>query len=112
MHCVSVYPCPDDKTNLNMINTLRKRYDCEIGYSGHSPGILDSVIAAVLNVKYIEKHITLDRTMYGTDQPSSLERGGLIRMINYCKAVLLMMGDGKRRISKKEKEIKDKLRGD
>lgn len=92
MHCTSIYPCPTDKLNLSMINTLKDRYSCEIGYSGHSPGVIDSYVAAALGATYIEKHITLNRAMYGSDQSSSLERNGLRLTTKNCKLMNDMLG--------------------
>jgi len=110
MHCVSIYPCPSSRLNLNMINTLRKRYNCEIGYSGHSPSILDSVIATTLGAKYIEKHITLDRAMYGSDQAASLERRGMELTYKYCNSIPIMLGSGKKVVYRKEIDNARKLR--
>jgi len=110
MHCVSLYPCPNDKLNLRMINTLRDRYNCEIGYSGHSPGILDSIVASLLGAKYIEKHITLESSMWGSDQSASLERKGLEYTIRDVRIMETILGDGKLNLSDKEKEIAKKLR--
>ena len=73
MHCVSVYPCDAELVNLNCINTLKKKFKCKVGYSGHEKGISVSVAAAVLGATSIERHISLDRTMYGSDQSASLE---------------------------------------
>lgn len=110
MHCVGLYPCPDALLNLNMIKTLRKRYNCEVGYSGHSPGVWDAIVATVLGAKYIEKHITTDRTMYGSDQASSLEKRGLELVVENCNAINKMLGEGKKEILKEEQKIRDKLR--
>jgi len=110
MHCTSIYPCPVDKCNLSMINTLRNRYKCEIGYSGHSPGVVDSYIAATLGANYIEKHITLDRAMYGSDQSASLERHGLELTVKNCKLIKSFLGDGKPRLYKEEIENARKMR--
>jgi N-acetylneuraminate synthase len=110
MHCVSVYPCPPDYLNLNMIKTIKKRYKCDIGYSGHSQGILDTSIAVAFGAKYIEKHITLDRSMYGSDQSASLERQGLIYSIRNARVVNGMLGNGKNTILSEEEKNKIKLR--
>jgi len=103
MHCVGLYPCPDDNLNINMINTLKNRYDCEVGYSSHSSGILDTSIAATLGVKYIEKHITLESSMWGSDQSASLERKGLEYVVRDANLINKILGDGKRREIKQEK---------
>jgi N-acetylneuraminate synthase len=110
MHCTSIYPCPVDKCNLGMITTLKKRYNCDVGYSGHSPGVVDSYIATVLGAKFIEKHITLDRAMYGSDQSASLERTGLSLTVKNCKLVNEFIGDGKPHFYKEEKDNSRKLR--
>ena len=110
MHCVGIYPCPDNKLNLRMIKRLKRRYNCEVGYSGHSPGIWDAIVATVLGARYIEKHITLDRTMYGSDQPSSLEKNGLTAVVKNCNNIEKMLGDGKKKVLDKEKEVASKLR--
>ena len=110
MHCVGIYPCPDELLNLKMIQALKDKYDCEVGYSGHSPGIWDAIVATVLGAKYIEKHITLDRTMYGSDQPASLEKKGLEYVVENCNNIPKMLGDGKKIVLEKEKEVADKLR--
>ena len=76
-HCVSLYPCPEDKLNLNMINTLKKKYKCNVGYSGHEPSVSPSIYAYMLGANIIERHITLDRSMWGTDQAASLSPEGM-----------------------------------
>ena len=100
MHCVSMYPCADQLCNLNMIKMLRKRYSAAryIGYSGHEVGIIPSMVAVVLGAKVLERHITLDRSMYGSDQSASLEEPGLRRLIDYAKQALESLGDGEKRI--------------
>ena len=110
MHCVGIYPCPDELLNLRMIQTLKDRYRCDVGYSGHSPGIWDAIVATVLGAKYIEKHITLDRTMYGSDQPASLEKRGLENVVKNCNSIKTMLGDGNKIVLEKEKEVAKKLR--
>jgi len=110
MHCVSIYPCPPEYLNLNMITNLRKRYDCEVGYSGHSSGILDTSIASALGARYLEKHITLERSMYGSDQSASLERTGLKYSIRNARVINKMLGDGKKILLSDEEKNKIKLR--
>ncbi len=110
MHCVSTYPCTDDQCNIRMVVTLRERYGCEVGYSGHEVGLLPSVLAVALGAVAIERHITLDRAMYGSDQSASVERQGLERMVRDCRAVAEIMGDGVKRVSSKEAEVASKLR--
>ena len=111
MHSVSIYPCPLDELNLEMITTLQKYPGCEtVGYSGHSSGAMDAIIAAALGAEYIEKHITLDRSMYGSDQASSIEPGGMEFISKHCRHIPVMLGDGKRKITDKEKQVAKKLR--
>lgn len=110
MHCVGTYPAKDEDLNLSLIPKLAKRYKCEVGYSCHNPGVLPAALAVVYGARYIEKHITLDRTMWGSDQAASLEPHGMELVRKYCDAALKMIGDGKKRILEKEKEIAKKLR--
>lgn len=110
MHCVGIYPCPVDKLNLNMISTLQDRYKCDIGYSGHSPGAMDAIVACALGVNVIEKHITLDRCMWGSDQSASVEKSGMEYIRKHCDNMAKMLGSGKRYISKKEQEVANTLR--
>lgn len=110
LHCVSTYPCVDEDCNINAINTLREKYNCPIGYSGHEVGIQPSVLAVVMGAKVIERHITLDRTMYGSDQSASVEERGLNILVRDCKSVKAIMGNGEKTFSDKEKSIAEKLR--
>jgi len=110
MHCTSIYPCPVDKLDIKMVETLKKRYNCDVGYSGHSPGFIDSVVAASIGAKYIEKHITLDRAMYGSDQAASMERRGMELTVKNCKLIDSFMGDGKLKLYPEEEENLRKLR--
>lgn len=109
MHTVSTYPMPNDQANLFMINTLRARYKCDVGYSGHESGRAVSVAAAALGITSLERHITLDRTMYGSDQAASLEIDGFKLLVNYVRVVEKAMGDGIKKISEEEKKIRKKL---
>ena len=77
LHCVSTYPCPEETLNLNVIRTLAKKFKCEVGYSGHEGTVSPSIMAWFLGATVIERHITLDRTMWGTDQAASLEPKGM-----------------------------------
>jgi len=94
MHSVSIYPCPEYLCNIRMIETLRKRYHCDVGYSGHEEGLIPSVLAVAHGASAIERHITLDRAMWGTDQSASLERRGQELLIRDCKSVKLIQGSG------------------
>ncbi len=109
-HTVSTYPCELEDCNINMITTLIEKYGCPVGYSGHEKGILPSVLAVSLGATSIERHITLDRTMYGSDQSASLEPAGFKRMIRDCKNTRKIMGDGYKRFIDAEKSVAAKLR--
>ena len=110
MHCVSVYPCPDDKVNLSRINTLRERYRCRIGYSGHETGVAISVAAAGMGIASLERHITLDRTMYGSDQAASLEPNGLRQLVESVRKIEKALGDGRIEMNPIEAPVAAKLR--
>ena len=110
MHCVSVYPCPLDRLNVKMVKTLKDRYNCEVGYSSHSPGILDTSIAVLFGAKYIEVHVTLDRAMYGSDQAASLEPRGLKLTVRDAESVLRMIGSDEKVTFKQEQDVAKKLR--
>jgi N-acetylneuraminate synthase len=109
MHCCSAYPMPVEDANLRMIQTLRDRYGCDVGYSGHETGLVISAAAAALGATSIERHITLDRAMYGSDQAASVEITGLERLVKMIRATELALGDGKKRITDTEKEVRGKL---
>jgi N-acetylneuraminate synthase len=110
MHCLSVYPCEDEECNVLVINALKEKYKCDIGYSGHERGVLPTILAVALGAAVIERHITLDRTMYGSDQPASLEMKGLELMVRDARRVAKILGDGKKAITEKEIPIAKKLR--
>jgi N-acetylneuraminate synthase len=111
MHCVSTYPMADEDANLNRIKTLRDKYNCKVGYSGHETGGLAiSLAAAALGASSIERHITLDRAMYGSDQAASLEPAGLRQLVGGVKKIEAAMGDGSMIINPKEVPIAKKLR--
>lgn len=109
MHAVSTYPMQIKDANLNMINTLRNKFQCNVGYSGHEVGRSVSVAASALGISSLERHITLDRTNYGSDQAASLEIAGFKLTINYIRNVELAMGSGKKIILEEEKKIRKKL---
>lgn len=109
-HCTSTYPSNADETNLRVIETLKKEFNCPIGYSGHERGISPSVIAVVLGANAVERHITTDRTNWGSDQAASLETAGLYHMIRDIKQVPALLGDGKKVVYTRELPIIDKLR--
>jgi len=110
MHCVSTYPSEDEECNILTIKTLRERYNCEVGYSGHERGLLPSILAVVFGATALERHITLDRTMYGSDQAASLEERGLELLVRDARRVAKVLGDGQKRITEKEIPIAKKLR--
>lgn len=103
MHSVSVYPCPDELLNLNMIKMLKNKYKNEIGYSGHESSVIPSLIAASMGARAIERHITLKRTMWGTDQSASLEFNGMRSLVDYIRRFEKSQGSGKKFIIPEEK---------
>jgi N-acetylneuraminate synthase len=110
-HATSTYPCPPDQLNLNMIPTLRNRYpDCPIGYSGHETGLTPTWAAVTLGATFVERHITLDRAMWGSDQAASVEIGGLIRLVQNIRDIEKAMGDGVKRVYPEEIKQRNKLR--
>jgi N-acetylneuraminate synthase len=110
MHTVSTYPSEDGECNLLAILSLAERYRCPVGYSGHERGILPSLLAAALGAVAIERHITLDKKMYGSDQAASLEPQELRELVKEVRAIPGIMGDGERKVSEKEAAIAKKLR--
>ncbi len=110
MHTVSTYPMKDSDANLNMITTLKERYSCSVGYSGHESGVAVSVAACALGISSLERHITLDRSMYGSDQAASLEPQGWRNLIGSVRKIPEAMGDGIKRILDEEFLIAKKLR--
>jgi N-acetylneuraminate synthase len=110
MHTVSEYPAHESTLNLSLMHDLRKRYGCMVGYSGHEVTMIPSVIAAAFGAVAVERHITLDRAMYGSDQAASLERRGLEMMVSYIRTIAQINGDGVKRISQAEDKNAAKLR--
>ena len=92
MHCISTYPMKDEDANLATITQLKKEYDCNVGYSGHENGVIVSLAAVMLGITSLERHITLDRTMYGSDQSASLELAGMKNLISSIDKILLSLG--------------------
>ena len=109
MQCTSEYPCHLENVNLKAMDTLRKRYNSLVGLSDHTSGVIISAAASVMGAQIIEKHITLDRTMKGTDQPGSLEYSGLRKLIEYIRAIEIAMGDGEKIVNPATKAAKEKL---
>ena len=111
MHCVSTYPMKPENANLLTINALKKRYKCKVGYSGHENGVVVSLAALFFGITSLERHITLDRTMYGSDQAASLEFSGMMNLSNSIDKMLLAYGEEKLGdILDEEKVIAKKLR--
>tara|TARA_B100000886_G_scaffold297685_1_gene225467 strand:+ start:8485 stop:9327 length:843 start_codon:yes stop_codon:yes gene_type:complete len=110
MHCVSTYPMEVEDANLNCINTLRNEFKCDVGYSGHETGLAVSYAATALGITSLERHITLDKSMYGSDQAASIEPGDFRSLVRAVRAIEKSMGNGKKVILDAEKEIAQKLR--
>jgi N-acetylneuraminate synthase len=110
MHCISTYPMEDEDANLNCIKTLQGRYKCNVGYSGHEVGLAVSYAAAALGITSLERHITLDRAMYGSDQAASVEPAGFRQLVGAIRKIEKAMGNGNRIINDKEISIAKKLR--
>ncbi len=110
MHTNSEYPSPEENLNLSTIQTLQKRYNVPVGYSGHETSVSPSVIAASIGAVAIERHITIDRSSYGSDQSASLEITGLRNLVETIRKVPIVLGDGKKVITDQEKVIAKKLR--
>lgn len=110
-HATSSYPCPPEHLNLNMIHTLKAAYpDCPIGYSGHEVGLAPTWAAVTLGATFVERHITLDRAMWGSDQAGSVEIGGLLRLVANIRDIERSLGDGVKRIYEGELAARTKLR--
>ena len=111
MHCNSTYPMKDEDANLKCIETLRDRYDCNVGYSGHETSLLKVSLAAVtLGATSVERHITLDRAMYGSDQSASISVDVLKNFVESVRSVKTIIGDGKKEIKEGEISARKKLR--
>lgn len=110
MHAVGTYPVKNEEANLNVIKSYMKDFNCPIGYSGHEVGLQISLAAVVLGARAIERHITLDRSMWGTDQAASVEPQGIIRLIRDIKIIEKSLGKGVKRVLDSERPIMNKLR--
>jgi N-acetylneuraminate synthase len=110
MHTVSTYPMDDSVANLKVIKTLQDKFECNVGYSGHETGVAISVAACAMGITSLERHITLDRSMYGSDQSASLEPAGWRNLIGSARKIPAAMGDGVKRILDAELPIAEKLR--
>ena len=105
MHSVSTYPANESDLNLNVIKTLKVKYKCKVGYSGHETSVSPSLIACVLGASSIERHITLDRASYGSDQSASLEENGLLQLVRTIRKLTLVLGDGVKTFIDEEKRL-------
>jgi len=109
-HTTSSYPCPPDELNLKMIQTLKDNFDCPIGYSGHEVGLVQSALAVALGACLVERHVTLDRAMWGSDQAASVEPQGVRTLVKYIRVTEKSLGDGKKKVYKSEQSSLEKLR--
>ena len=109
-HATSTYPCEPEELNLRMIETLTHTFDCPIGYSGHEVGLIPSVVAVSLGAVMVERHITLDRAMWGGDQAASVEPGGFERLVKYIRVTEQSLGDGVKKVYASELPSLQKLR--
>lgn len=110
MHTNSEYPSKEENLNLNVIKTLRTKFECNVGYSGHEPSVSPSIVAAAIGAVSIERHVTLNRSMYGSDQAASLEIHGLQTLVGSIRKIKNILGDGEKKITPEELEIAKKLR--
>jgi len=110
MHTVSTYPMKVEDANLNVINTLRNKYKCDVGYSGHEVGLSVSYAASAMGITSLERHITLDRSMYGSDQSASVEPHGFKTLVAKVREIEIAMGSGEKRILDQEVLIANNLR--
>jgi N-acetylneuraminate synthase len=109
-HATSTYPCDPEELNLRVIEKLRAEFPCPIGYSGHEVGLIPSVVAVALGACLVERHITLDRAMWGSDQAASVEPQGFERLVKYIRVTEAALGDGVKRVYPSELSSLKKLR--
>jgi N-acetylneuraminate synthase len=109
-HATSTYPCAPAELNLRMITTLRREFDCPVGYSGHDVGLSTTYAAVVLGACLVERHITVDRAMWGTDQAASVEPWGFMRLVRDIRLTETALGDGEKRVYSSELPAMRKLR--
>lgn len=109
-HTTSSYPCPPEELNLRMIHTLKENFSCPIGYSGHEVGLVPTAVAVALGASLVERHITLDRAMWGSDQSASVEPQGLATLVKYIRVTEKAMGDGVKHVYDSEQSSLSKLR--
>jgi N-acetylneuraminate synthase len=110
MHCVGTYPMEDEEANLGAMLRIEERYGAPVGFSSHEKGLICSVTAAALGAVALERHITLDRAMYGSDQAASLERRGIELLVRDVRELPVIMGDGEKRLTERERPVAEKLR--
>jgi N-acetylneuraminate synthase len=110
LHCTSTYPCPASELNLAAIPRLIERYQVPVGYSGHEVGIVTTAAAVAVGATVVERHITLDRAMWGSDHAASIEPEGMRRLVKYVRAVEESLGDGIKRVYESEVPVQKKLR--
>ena len=111
MHTNSSYPAHENELNLSFISVMKERYGCVVGYSGHEFGLVTTTLAVALGAKIIERHVTLSRTLWGTDQMVSVEPQGMMKLISQIRASEIAIGDGKKKVYDSELPIRKKLRG-
>jgi len=110
LHCVSIYPCKDEDCNINLIKNIKDRYKCPVGYSGHESGIIPSLLAVSIGAQAIERHITLDKNMYGSDQSASIEKDELKVLVSETRKIINTMGTGQKTFLNHEVPVAQKLR--
>ena len=109
-HTTSSYPCPPEELNLKMVQTLMGRFDCPIGYSGHEVGLVPSAVAVAMGACLVERHVTLDRAMWGSDQAASVEPQGIRTLVKYIRVTEKALGDGKKKVYDSEQSSLNKMR--
>jgi N-acetylneuraminate synthase len=109
-HATSTYPCPPKELNLRMMDTLETEFNVPVGYSGHETGLATTLAAVAMGATFIERHITLDRSMWGTDHAASVEPGGLERLVRDIRAIEVALGDGVKKVYESEVPVRAKLR--
>lgn len=109
-HSTSAYPCDPAELNLKMVETLKNKFACPIGYSGHEVGLVTSVVAVAMGACLVERHFTLDRAMWGGDQAASVEPGGFRKLVKYIRVTEKAIGDGVKKVYNSELPSRKKLR--
>jgi len=110
-HCTSSYPCKPEESNLRMIPALREEFACPIGFSGHELGLQTTYAAVAVGASFVERHITLDRAMWGSDQAASIEPQGFMRLVRDIRVIEQALGDGVKKVYESEKPLIQRLRG-